>query len=246
GTFSAPTAWSFSVLPPWYATRTALAVWVIALTAAIMLIVRIRTRALHRQAEILRQRIADRTQALNEKNELLEQANARLERLSLVDELTGIANRRYFQRLLGEDWQNAIHERSSLALIMMDLDHFKELNDRRGHMAGDDCLRAVGAFLGATVRRSGDVAARYGGEEFAVLLVGASESDAIMIAERLRSGIAQLKIVYDDGEPASLTVSCGVAAMIPSARATPDTLIENADRALYAAKNSGRNCIRSA
>ncbi len=246
GTFSAPTAWSFSVLPPWYATRTALAVWVIALTAAIMLIVRIRTRALHRQAEILRQRIADRTQALNEKNELLEQANARLERLSLVDELTGIANRRYFQRLLGEDWQNAIRERSSLALIMMDLDHFKELNDRRGHMAGDDCLRAVGAFLGATVRRSGDVAARYGGEEFAVLLVGASESDAIMIAERLRSGIAQLKIVYDDGEPASLTVSCGVAAMIPSARATPDTLIENADRALYAAKNSGRNCIRSA
>ncbi len=246
GAFSAPTIWRFSVLPPWYATRMAFIVWVLALATAIMLIVRIRTHALHRQAEVLRERIANRTQALNEKNELLEQANARLERLSLVDELTGIANRRYFMRFLGEDWQNAVRDHSSLALIMMDLDHFKELNDRRGHMAGDDCLRRIGEFLGATVRRSGDVAARYGGEEFAVLLVGASESAAVQIAERLRSGIAQLEIPYDETEALTLTVSCGVAAMVPAARATPDTLIERADRALYAAKNSGRNCIRSA
>jgi len=246
GALSATTVWSFSVLPPWYATRTALIIWVIALSAAVMLIVRIRTHALHRQAEILRERITNRTQALNEKNELLQQANARLERLSLVDELTGIANRRYLQRLLAEDWQNAIRDRSSLALIMMDLDHFKDLNDRRGHIAGDDCLRAVGEFLGATVRRSGDVAARYGGEEFAVLLVGASESAALQIAERLRSGIAQLKIPYDGTESTTVTVSCGVAAMVPSARATPDTLIESADRALYVAKNAGRDCVRSA
>jgi diguanylate cyclase (GGDEF)-like protein len=243
GAVSPETRWVFHVQPPWYATRTAFALWVVALAALIMLIVRIRTSALHRQAETLRERIADRTRALNEKNELLLQANARLERLSFFDELTGIANRRYFQRLIGEDWQNAMRDRSSLALIMIDLDHFKQLNDTRGHRAGDESLKRIGEFLGSMIRRSGDVAARYGGEEFAVLLVGAGEADAMQIAERLRVGIADLGIPYDDGGTRFLTTSCGVAATVPSARAVPDTLIDMADQALYAAKNAGRNCV---
>jgi len=245
GPISPETRWTFSVLPPWYATRASFALWVIALAAIIMLIVWIRTRALHVQAERLRARIEERTQELNEKNELLQQANARLERLSFFDELTGIANRRYFQRLIAEDWQSALRDRSSLALIMIDLDHFKELNDTRGHRAGDESLRRVGELLGTTIRRSGDLAARYGGEEFAVLLVGAEENAAMQIAERLRAGIAQLAIPYDESGTRTLTASCGVAAMIPSARGVPDTLIEQADEALYAAKNAGRNCVKA-
>jgi diguanylate cyclase (GGDEF)-like protein len=236
GSSSPETRYRFDVAPPWYATRASFALWVLTLAAIIMLIVRIRTRALHRQAEHLRARIAERT-------ELLEQANARLERLSFFDELTGIANRRYFQRLIGEDWQSAMRDRSSLALIMIDLDHFKELNDTRGHRAGDESLRRIGEFLGSTIRRSGDVAARYGGEEFAVLLVGAGEADAMAIAERLRIGIAQLGLAYDESGTRILTASCGVAAMTPTAREVPDMLIEQADQALYAAKSSGRNCV---
>jgi len=236
GSVSPETRYRFDVAPPWYATRASFALWVLTLAAIIMLIVRIRTRALHRQAEHLRARIAERT-------ELLEQANARLERLSFFDELTGIANRRYFQRLIGEDWQIAMRDRSSLALIMIDLDHFKELNDTRGHRAGDESLRRIGEFLGSTIRRSGDVAARYGGEEFAVLLVGAGEADAMAIAERLRIGIAQLELPYDESGARILTASCGVAAMTPTAREVPDMLIEQADQALYAAKSSGRNCV---
>jgi len=243
GSISPEAVRTFTVLPPWYATRSAFALWVITLAALIMLIVRIRTSALHRQAELLRARISERTQELNEKNELLEQANARLERLSFFDELTGIANRRYFQRLIGEDWQSAMRDRGSLALIMIDLDHFKDLNDTRGHRAGDESLKRVGEFLGTTIRRSGDVAARYGGEEFAVLLVGAGEAEALMIAERLRAGIEQLAIPYDDSGSRFLTASCGVAAMTPSAREVSDTLIELADQALYSAKNAGRNCV---
>ena len=243
GSISPETRWTFQVLPPWYATRASFALWAVVLAALIMLIVWLRTRALHRQAELLRARIDERTQELNEKNELLEQANARLERLSLFDELTGIANRRYFQRAIAEDWQTAMRERSSLALIMIDLDHFMELNDTRGHRAGDESLRKVGDYLGSTIRRSGDVAARYGGEEFAVLLVGAGESEAMQIAERLRIGIAHLAIPYGDGSTRTLTASCGVAATTPTARDVPDTLIDQADQALYVAKAAGRDCV---
>ena len=243
GLIGPETRWTFGVLPPWYATRASFALWIVVLAAIIMLIVWIRTRSLHRHAEQLRARIAERTQELNEKNELLEQANARLERLSLFDELTGIANRRYFQRAIAEDWQTAMRDRSSLALIMIDLDHFKELNDTRGHRAGDESLRKVGEYLGATIRRSGDVAARYGGEEFAVLLVGCGEHDAMQIAERLRIGIAQLGIPYDDSGTRTLTASCGVAATTPTARDVPDTLIDQADQALYVAKAAGRDCV---
>jgi diguanylate cyclase (GGDEF)-like protein len=246
GSISPETHWAFAVLPPWYSTRTSFVLWVVALAAAIVLIVRIRTRALSRQAERLRASIGERTQELGEKNELLEQANARLERLSFFDELTGIANRRYFQRLIAEDWQNAMRDRSSLAMIMIDLDHFKDLNDTRGHPAGDEALRRVGELLGSTIRRSGDVAARYGGEEFAVLLVGASENAALQIAERLRIGIFEMGIAYDGSGTRFLTASCGVAAMIPNARGVPDTLIEHADQALYAAKNAGRDCVKVA
>jgi diguanylate cyclase (GGDEF)-like protein len=239
------TSWSFSVLSPWYRTRWAWAMWIVLALAVIGAVIRIRTRRLHRQAEKLRKKVAEQTAELHETVRLLESANAQLEALSLEDDLTGIANRRFFERALADEWNRARRREQPLALILVDLDHFKDLNDRLGHPAGDDALRRIGAFLQETVRRSGEVVARYGGEEFGVLLPGASSGVGLRVAETLRAGIERLAI--PNGENGSvMTASCGVASVLPSAGITPDDLVACADRALYAAKHSGRNCVRVA
>jgi diguanylate cyclase (GGDEF)-like protein len=238
GMVSEETQWAFRVLPPWYRTRAALAVWILLAALLVATIVRLRTRALRRQAERLRLLVEERTEELR-------QANAHLERLSLLDELTGIANRRYFQRALVEDWRNAHAQRQPLALLLLDLDHFKLLNDQLGHPAGDAALVQVGRYLAREIRRSGDMAmrsndlvARIGGEEFAVLLTATSEAEAARVAEKLRAGIEELQL--------GVTTSCGVAAIIPLDLEAWSTLQAEADRALYAAKTAGRNCVRTA
>jgi diguanylate cyclase (GGDEF)-like protein len=238
GQISDETRWAFSVRPPWYRTTSALIAWGILSALLIAAIVWLRTKALQRQAGRLRALIDERTEELRE-------ANAHLERLALLDELTGIANRRYFQRALGEDWRSAHEQRQPLALLLLDLDHFKRINDELGHPAGDATLVHVGRYLAREVRRSGDLAtrsndlvARIGGEEFAVLLTETTEEQAARIAEKLRAGVEQLSL--------GLTTSCGVAAMIPIANDAWNELLSAADRALYAAKNAGRNCVRTA
>lgn len=240
----AETTWSFSVLPPWYRTAWAYALWMLLAVAAVALLIALRTRTLRTQAERLRARVTEQTAQLQQTVELLEQANARLEALSLADDLTGVANRRYFQRALADEWNRARRREHPLALVLLDLDSFKELNDRRGHPAGDACLQRVGRFLAETIRRSGEVVARYGGEEFAILLPGVNAEGAVVVAESLREGIQSLGIPYDHGHR-RMTASCGVAAMTPGADITPEDLVAAADRALYAAKHSGRNCVRT-
>jgi diguanylate cyclase (GGDEF)-like protein len=247
GAGSAPSEearWTFAVLPPWYATRWAYGLWILLTVAVVLLVIRARTGALQRQAETLRARVAEQTAELQETVKLLESANTQLEALSHEDDLTGIANRRFFERRLSDEWNRARRHEQPLALILLDLDHFKELNDRRGHPAGDDCLRRVGAFLSETIRRSGEVVARYGGEEFAILLPATDTDGTVRVAETLRDGIERLSIPYGNGR--RMTASCGVAALTPGARATPEHLVASADRALYAAKHSGRNCVRVA
>ena len=240
---SSEARWTFKVQPPWYRTIYAYVLWVLLAGAAIAAMIMIRTRTLHRQAEHLRARVSEQTVQLREKNELLEQANERLENLSLLDDLTGIANRRYFQTALSDEWNRALRREEPLSLILVDLDYFKELNDRRGHRAGDDCLREVGKFLGETIRRSGEVVARYGGEEFAVLLPGIDAEEAARVAERLRDGIERLDVRYDEHEPRCVTTSCGVATMTPRIGDSTDMLVDLADGALYAAKHAGRNRV---
>ena len=240
GAGSAPSdeaRWTFAVLPPWYATRWAYGLWILLAVVLVLLVIRARTGALQRQAETLRARVEEQTAEL-------QRAVKQLEALSNEDDLTGIANRRFFERRLSDEWNRARRHEQPLALILLDLDHFKELNDRRGHPAGDDCLRRVGAFLADTVRRSGEVVARYGGEEFAILLPATDAEGAIGVAETLREGIERLSIPYGNGK--RMTGSCGVAALTPAAEATPEQLVASADRALYAAKHSGRNCVRVA
>ena len=238
--------WHFTMQPPWYRTSWAYALWTLLALGLVGGIIALRTRALKKQAEMLEAQVAEQTLELVEKNELLEQANARLENLSLLDELTGVANRRFFENTLADEWNRAVRREEPLALILIDLDHFKELNDRRGHRAGDDCLRLIGKLLGETIRRSGEVVARYGGEEFAVLLPSTDLLEATRVAERLRHAIEKLDVIYGDGIRWRVTASCGVATMIPRIGETMDILVDRADRALYAAKHAGRNTVRVA
>lgn len=239
------TQWSFTVLPPWYRTNWAYALMLVLAGAALLGLISLRTNALQRQAARLRTRVEEQTAELQETVKLLESANTQLEALSLEDDLTGIANRRSFERALADEWNRAKRHEQSLALVLLDLDHFKDLNDRLGHPAGDDCLRRVGAFLAESIKRSGEIVARYGGEEFAILLPGVDADIAVRVAETLRDGIERLTIPYDRGTR-RMTASAGVAAMVPRAASSPESLVASADRALYAAKHSGRNCVRLA
>lgn len=243
---SAETSWSFTVLPPWYRTRTAYALWIVLAIVLVTATILMRTAALQRQARRLRGKVEEKTAELQHAVVQLETANLRLEALSMEDELTGIANRRQFDRALADEWNRARRHEHPLALILIDLDSFKMLNDRRGHQAGDDCLRRVGGFLGEAIRRSGEVVARYGGEEFAILLPGVDADIAARIAESLRLGIERLAIRNDPAVAPIVTGSCGVAAMIPSAHVTVDMLVAAADRALYASKAAGRNRVTCA
>ncbi len=243
---SPETSWSFSVLPPWYRTSWANVLWALLFIGAVAGVIWVRTRTLHRQAEKLRATVAERTLELQNTVKLLEEANTQLETLSLEDDLTGIANRRSFERALTDEWNRGRRHELSLALILLDLDHFKDLNDRRGHPAGDDCLRRVGAFLADAIRRSGEIVARYGGEEFAILLPGVDAEGAVRVAEALREGIERLAIPYGNSKDRRMTASCGAAALIPLPELTAESLVASADRALYAAKHSGRNCVRLA
>jgi len=242
---SAETRFAFSVAPPWYRAHWAWALWMLLIVGAIVLVIRLRTGTLRRQAATLKARVAEQTAELQETVKLLEAANTQLEALSLEDDLTGISNRRSFERALLDEWNRGRRHELPLALILLDLDHFKDLNDRRGHPAGDDCLRRMGVFLADTIKRTGDLVARYGGEEFAILLPGTDAAGAIRVAENLREGIERLGIPYGNGGK-RVTASCGVAALTPTAELTPESLVASADRALYAAKHSGRNCVRVA
>ena len=178
--------------------------------------------------------------------DITEQKNleSRLETLAIEDSLTGLANRRRFDERLGEEWARAYRDRSSIGLLMIDVDHFKAYNDEYGHPAGDACLRAVARIIAAEVRRAGDLAARYGGEEFAVLLPKIDASGCAQIGERIRQAIRAAGLVHASNETARcVTASIGGATCRPWLERTagPSLLVEAADRALYGAKQGGRD-----
>lgn len=202
----------------------------------------------------LEDRVRRRTQALETRNEelaqlrlTLETANQRLKRLVGVDALTGIANRRHFDRSLDRELRRARRDAQPLSLIFLDLDEFKSYNDTYGHSRGDQVLRLVAQTLDETFRRGGDFVARYGGEEFAVVLPGVDARRAALYAERLRRRIWRLAIPYGASAATDrVTISGGVATVSASMIATPDQLLLAADKALYRAKCLGRNQIASA
>lgn len=183
-----------------------------------------------------------REQELFESNSLLQEANQKLERLSFQDGLTGISNRRYFDKFLEKEWFRAMRQGKPVALIMMDIDFFKLYNDSYGHQSGDGCLKMVAKALSDTLKRPAELVARYGGEEFVALLPDIDEGSAVNIAELMCSHVASLGIVHEFSQCSDVvTVSGGLAIMVPQRNTTPQLLVEAADKALYRAKHEGRN-----
>ena len=192
----------------------------------------------------LEERVAERTAELALANQALTDLNRRLETLSNTDGLMGIGNRRHFNYSLEREWRRALREREPLSVLMMDVDYFKRYNDAYGHQAGDACLQVVAQAATAAVRRPTDLLARYGGEELVVLLPGIDSRGALQVAQEIGKQLAQRNIAHRDSPVADrVTLSIGVATMIPSSTDTAGTLVEMADAELYRAKRAGRNRV---
>ena len=171
---------------------------------------------------------------------------AELSLLVRKDALTGIANRRQFEEALAREWHRARRQGEPIAILMMDIDHFKDYNDAHGHAAGDDCLRKVAGALEGTLRTGTDVVCRFGGEEFAAILADTSAEQATVTAERLRTAVRALGISHARSPVAPIvTISTGVAAIVPASSDRADELVKSADVALYAAKRAGRDRIET-
>ncbi len=175
----------------------------------------------------------------------LKRARDQLAQLASTDGLTGLANRRCFDETLAQEYARHVRSGDELALIMLDIDHFKLFNDTYGHVRGDECLRAVAAELKASLHRATDLAARYGGEEFICILPEAkSEPGARAVAERIRQAIADLNIPHGSAFTADhVTVSLGVVITHCDQTSTPDKIVARADEQLYRAKSQGRNQV---
>lgn len=173
----------------------------------------------------------------------LGEANHELERLSMTDSLTGIANRRMFDVSLAREWRRCLRLKKPISIVMLDVDSFKKYNDRYGHQDGDECLRAVAQEVASSAPRPGDLVARYGGEEFVMILTDTDEGGANWVAERIRQHVASLKLPHKDSSHGVVTVSCGVSSVVPAADLSVETLIKSADNALFLSKNQGRNAV---
>jgi len=176
----------------------------------------------------------------------LQQTNIRLQQQNIIDELTKIPNRRHFDEILEKEWLRAKRIKTSLALLMIDIDFFKQYNDTFGHLKGDECLKQIASVLSNNMNRPGDFVARYGGEEFCILIPDTDMDGAITFAEMVHSAIIELKIDNPGSEVSKyLTISIGVAAIVPKHDDSYMDLIYTSDKALYKAKSDGRNIIRS-
>jgi diguanylate cyclase (GGDEF)-like protein len=214
--------------------------------AATTLLVQLVNDARNRMAATLAEEATRLEQLVAERTQQLARANARLQALSQLDGLTGIANRRYFNAVLRREWRRARRQGLPLALALVDVDHFKPYNASLGHQAGDLALRRVADTLAGTARRAEDLVARYGGEEFAVILPGIDEAGALVLAERLRLAVEELALPHPASPVAAvITVSIGVACQLPGSgtSADPEELVREADALLFAAKASGRNQV---
>ncbi|WP_298209772.1 GGDEF domain-containing protein [Acidovorax sp.] len=183
----------------------------------------------------------DVTQLVRKEQELAA-ANAKLALLSTTDGVTGIGNRRRFDERLAAEWLRCGRHHLPLAVVLIDIDHFKLYNDHYGHLAGDECLRTVAQLLQANIRRADEVAARYGGEEFVLLLPNTLAADAVTVAQRCMESLRDAALAHPRSPTAPIvTISLGIASAVPDAQGRPDSLVQSADAALYRAKHGGRN-----
>lgn len=188
----------------------------------------------------LQQEIAERQKAESD----LQKANQELKRLANLDGLTKVANRRRLDEYLSHEWRTLSLEQAPLSFLLCDVDYFKHYNDTYGHQVGDDCLKKIAQALTQTVRRSTDLVARYGGEEFAIILPNTSSEGALQVAKAVQQQMSQLKIMHALSSVSQyVTLSIGVASLIPNQNLFPETLVNLADVALYKSKQQGRNQV---
>lgn len=174
-------------------------------------------------------------------NRTIARQNRELERYAMIDGLTGVANRRRLDMYLDQQWTAAAEKGEPLALILADIDFFKAFNDTKGHLAGDDCLKEIAQALHRCANRQGDLVARYGGEEFAAVLPGVNIDGAMMICEHMRRAVRRVNIRHDAASCGRMTISLGAAAAVPAPGDKLTELIAAADKALYLAKEQGRD-----
>jgi two-component system chemotaxis family response regulator WspR len=225
--------------------------YLVKLPDQIELIARIRAHSRNHLIQVERdaafQVMREMQKQLEQSNQQLEASNQELQRLSSLDGLTGISNRRNFDEYINREWLRGIREHRQIALVLVDIDYFKLFNDTYGHQGGDDCLRSVANALAGTVYRPSDLVARYGGEEFVAVLAETMLDGAQAVAERMQAAVRGAGLVHEASRVADhVTLSIGVASVMPSSDRTPQQLIEAADKALYRAKQAGRNQVVSA
>jgi len=193
--------------------------------------------------------VASLAQDITERKEnekALKQASLELERLTLIDDLTQIANRRHFYSHLQQEWKELSRRGKTLSLIMCDIDHFKEFNDTYGHLLGDECLYQVAQAISQASKRPRDLVARYGGEEFAILLPDTEKEGAEVVVKSIQTELKTLTLFKEQANPIkAITLSFGISYTTPSLKTKPEDLVDAADQVLYEAKNSGRNAVAS-
>jgi len=213
--------------------------WVLAAGALILTAVTWVARRFYRLSWRLRQQLEENGRQLDENQRL----QAELLALTIIDPLTGLHNRRHFDVVCATEWERARRDRRPLAALFMDVDYFKSYNDFHGHRAGDDCLAAVGKAVEQSLQRPADLAARYGGDEFVVLLPDTYADGALDVGRRVLAAIAELDIPHGASAFGRVTSSIGIAMLVPGPNHRFQELLERADRALYAAKQAGRNRV---
>lgn len=240
GTIQANIAAEVSVI------KTVQAVLIASAGSLIVLLVVRRRR--HRRAYMasLGQRNRELEKLVWERTQKLEETNTKLQQLARLDHLTGLLNRRGFDEALPRAWSSAQRSQEALSLLMVDVDWFKQYNDRLGHPAGDTCLAILAGAMTECLRRPGDVAARYGGEEFALVLPATDSAGALQVAESLRQLVLAKILPHPSSHFEVVSVSIGVASANPALGESPETLVARADAALFEAKKNGRNRVEVA
>ncbi len=190
----------------------------------------------------LEKMVDERTQNLETTLAKLHEANTTLEELTIKDGLTGVFNRRYFNQHLHKEWKRVYRSKSELSLMLIDIDHFKKVNDTYGHQCGDNCLKELVRNISETLKRETDALCRYGGEEFAVILPETPITGALILAENIRKVIENMKFQFE-GERIPVTISIGVSTIHGGKKSESNQLISNADKELYKAKETGRNKV---
>ncbi len=198
------------------------------------------------RSAFLQGKYAQAQEALSTSSVALLRAVDQLREQSIRDGLTGVHNRRHFDQELLAEWKRSMRSQIPLSLLLIDVDSFKGLNDRCGHLEGDECLKKIAQQLAAQLKRPGDLIARYGGEEFSAILPSTGEEGALEIAEEMRTAVAALNISNPSGESEVVTISIGVCSRIASADLSLEKFLNTADTALYRAKRKGKNRVEPA